>query len=512
MEDAKRYFKQAGPAQRLWLWLEKAVNDAALGAYNPFYYLGAVCIFFMWIILVSGLYLFLFYSISAKEAYPSVEALTHGQWYLGGVMRSLHRYASDGLVIAAILHTLRCCALDRYKHWRKVAWVSGVIIAWLIIIGGIIGYWMVWDKRAQLIAILSSRLIEAAPIFGLPLSLSFSRLETLTNNFFYIILFIHFTTLFVVFLLIMVHISRITKSIINPPKAVSYGIVLILLVLSFLKPAVSAPAADIKALPLDVPFDWFFMFIFPLLKNFSEHQVWFFTVGLTLAFAAVPWLTWGRGAVRNPAAKVTLSNCTGCELCVEDCPYQAIQMIKRTDGGTYDLEAVVMSNRCASCGICAGACDYNAINLPNISEDMVKDAIISHCKELDNKADKKVIAFLCAKGAGIEGASGGRIQGAEWARAIHLPCIGMLQPSMIALAFDKEADGVFVAGCRQGDCSYRTGDTWFAGRLAGLRPPVVRKSVDRSRIRAVWFSAVENEALRADLHAFYAGLKKKGGS
>lgn len=505
----KREFRPKGQLERFWLWIEKIINQITTSAYNPFYYLGAMSIFFLWIILITGIYLFLFYNITARGAYLSVQSLTVNQWYLGGIIRSFHRYASDGLVITMLLHAARCFTLDRYKHWRWIAWVSGIVIAWVIIAGGIFGYWMVWDEKARYVATLSSYMLENVPIFGLPLSLNFARLENLTDQLFYIVLFIHFSSIFFIFILILIHIVRVTKAVINPPRLIGYGLVLVLFLISIIKPATSAPPAELKTLPEFVPIDWFYMFIFPPLKFMSAHAMWAFIITMTLIVAIVPWLTRSK---KTPEVEVTLENCTGCELCMEDCPYQAIQMRKRTDGLPYPLEAVVTKSRCASCGICVGACDYKALNLPDISEEYVKDTVRRLCTELkDAGADKKVIVFACAKGAWLSGKTDGtgKINGYEWARVINLPCIGMLQPSMLYIPFEKGIDGVFVAACRQGDCSYRRGTDWFMGRLAGFRPPVVKKSIDRTRINAVYLSAVETDTFIANLEDFQKGLKDR---
>jgi len=508
--DTMRDFTAPTGLKGLWLRLESLVNGITTPEYNPFYYLGAIGIFFLWIILISGIYLFLFYGISAKGAYLSVQNLTINQWYLGGVMRSLHRYASDGLVLVMVLHALRCYMLDRYGHWRWLAWVSGIFIAWVIIAGGIFGYWMVWDERAKLIATLSAHMLENIPIFGLPLSLNFARVENLTDQLFYIILFIHFATIFFIFILILIHIARVTRAVINPPRALVYAIMIALLALSFIKPAVSAPPAEMKRLVESVPFDWFYMFIFPLLKYMSAHQLWAFIAAVTLSLAMVPWLTRTK---RKPAVELTLPNCTGCELCMEDCPYQAISMRKRTDGLPYPLEAVIYPSRCASCGICMGACDYKALNLPDITEDYVKAEIRRLSAELKESASiDKVIVFACAKSARLDGlVENGKLSGYEWARVISLPCIGMLQPSMMAIPFEKSiaVDGIFVASCRKNDCHYRKGGEWFTGRLLGFRPPVVRKSLDRARIKTVYLSSVEQKEFFKELDEFRQGLSNR---
>lgn len=504
---AKREFS-GGALQRLWLRMEARVSRLTTPAYNPFYYLGALGIFFLWVILVSGVYLFLFYSISVKGAWLSVQDLTVNQWYLGGVMRSLHRYASDALVLVMLLHAVRCYMLDRYAHWRWVAWVSGIGIAWVIVAAGIFGYWMVWDQRAQLIATLSAHMLENIPIFGIPLSLNFARAEHLTDQFFYIILFIHFSSIFFLFILLLVHIVRVTRAVINPPRVLAYAVMAALFAVSFIRPATSAPQAELGRLVEAVPFDWFYMFIYPLLGYMSAHQLWGFLVAATLIAAAMPWLTRSR---RGPAVRLTLENCTGCELCMEDCPYQAIYMRKRTDGMPYPLEAVIVPKRCASCGICMGSCDYNALDLPDMTEADVKARIRALSKELKEEGEGPgVLVFACAKGARLDGFTGpdGRLKGREWAGVVSLPCIGMLQPSMLSIPFEKSIglDGVFVSSCRQGDCQYRKGDEWFTGRLHGYRPPLVRKSIDRSRIRTVYLSSAEEGEFFKLLDEFRSSL------
>jgi len=506
-----RGFAGPGLLEASWLKMEALVNRLTTAEYNPLYFLGAIGIFLLWVILVSGIYLFLFYSISAKGAYFSVQKLTVNQWYLGGVMRSLHRYASDGLVVTMLFHAMRCFALGRHTHWRWLAWVSGIAIAWAIWAGGIFGYWMVWDERAKLIATLSAHMLENLPIFGLPLSLNFARVENLTDQLFYIILFIHFSTIFFIFLLILIHLVRVTKAVINPPRVLAYALMVALLALSFIKPATSAPQAELGRLAGSVPFDWFYMFIFPLLRFMSAHQLWVFIVAMTLAVAAAPWLTRRK---RNPHVRLTLENCTGCELCMEDCPYQAISMRKRTDDLPYPVEAVISPARCASCGICMGSCDYKALDLPDITEDAVKGMIRSHASALrDSGGVIKVIVFACAKGARLPGVLDGNgvVEGIEWARVITLPCIGMLQPSMLSIPFEKSLgmDGVYVSACRHGDCHYRKGNEWFMGRLLGYRPPLVRKSLDRSRIKAVYLSSAEGKEFFKGLEEFAEALKRR---
>ena len=492
--------------QDSWTWIEYQANRAFTPAYNPLYYLGAICIFFMWVLLASGLYIFFFYEMTARGAYNSVQNLTVNQWYMGGVMRSAHRYASDGLVLTMVLHAVQTFATGRFRHWRWLAWVSGMGCVWFIVADGIFGYVLVWDERGQLAAQLSAIMLDALPILSKPISFAFTQVPS--DFFFYILLFVHFIALVFLFMLLVVHVMRMNKARTNPPAKVVYALIFILLAMSSIAPATSTPPADLAKLPGEVPFDWFYFFIFPLIKNYSVPVVWALLVSITLILFFVPWYFPGK---RDSAAEVIYENCTGCEQCVSDCPYEAVYVQPRSDKRNYDLEAVVNPERCASCGICVGACDYKAINLPFMREADVKAAIVASAKEI--KIDSSVLrifVFMCTKGVSANTIT--EISKNASMAFFLFPCIGMVQPSMISLPFNEGFDGLFVAGCQEGDCHYRNGNKWLADRIGGVRKPSLRKSVDRTKIRIFMSSSVQGKELLGEIEAFSGTLKERRAS
>jgi ferredoxin len=53
--------------------------------------------------------------------------------------------------------------------------------------------------------------------------------------------------------------------------------------------------------------------------------------------------------------------CTGCEICVDWCPFGAIKMAKPK--GSKEEKAFVDTEKCMGCGICVLKCDYQALSL-----------------------------------------------------------------------------------------------------------------------------------------------------
>src|SRR4030066_169352 len=102
--------------QAIFLRLESALNGIFGTVSNPFYSLGAITYLMFWIVVVSGFYIYIFYDTGVEDAFGSVEYITHEQWYLAGIMRSLHRYASDGVILFGVLHMVRNFVFDRYRN------------------------------------------------------------------------------------------------------------------------------------------------------------------------------------------------------------------------------------------------------------------------------------------------------------------------------------------------------------------------------------------------------------
>jgi ferredoxin/coenzyme F420-reducing hydrogenase delta subunit len=471
-------------ALRILFERAEALFDHAFGQrVNPFNWLGALGWYFYWIVAGTGIYLYIFFDTGITNAYASVEYITNDQWYLAGVMRSLHRYASDALVVIVFLHLMREFSLDRLRGRRFFAWLTGVPALFFIYICGITGYWLVWDQLAQYIAIATAEWLDALPFFGQPIAANFLNATTLADRFFTLMVFIHIFAPLFMLLLMWVHIQRHAGARVNPPKPLAIGTAGALIILSLVHPAVSQGPANLDMVPATVGLDWFYLFAYPLLDVIPGGQLWLLILGGLLVVALLPWMPPEKPA---PAAVVSLDNCNGCARCFDDCPYSAIRMAPRSDGKGYETQAEVNVDNCLSCGICVGACPtatpfrrageiIPGIELPADPVAGLREKTLAASKEFVK--GRRILVYAC------EHSNSGTLEG-HGTRVITLPCIAALPPPFIDFVLSRNlADGVAISGCAEGDCYYRLGGDWMQQRIDGERDPYLRKRVDRERVR-----------------------------
>jgi len=499
------------PSRRPARWLargEALLSRAFESRANPFHHLGALTIYCFYIALVTGIYLFVFYRASLQDAWQSVQAITHGQWFAGGVMRSVHRYSSDAAVFFLSLHLLR--ELVRYRHNgpRWFSWVTGMPLVWIVLILGISGYWMVWDQLAAWTVTISARLMDWLPIFTEPMSRNFLDNEAISGRLFTLIAFIHLVGLPVILVLaIWFHLLRVRYPRVNPPRSLMVGSLVALLVLAIVFPVTSHPPADLNTMPGVLAIDWFYLAIFPLQQIASSGFFWLVGAGGTLALASLPWLLPHR---RQPVAEVHLPDCTGCGFCAEDCPYGAIDMVPRSDDLNFEVEARVNASLCVSCGICTGACPSSSpfrqrvplttgIEMSHFTLNEFRHAIRG--AEGSAPARRGVLVLGCEYGLDVNKVEAPRIH------AVQLPCLGAVPPAGIDYALRRAGyAGVAIAGCAEGDCYHRLGDEWTRQRIGRQRQPMLRNRVPRDRLLIRWDKMGREREFARSLDRFLAAL------
>ncbi len=478
-------------------------------SWNPLYSLGAASFYLFWIVAASGLYLFVFFETSIDGAYLSVEHITHEQYYIGLVMRGLHRYASVMMAVTVTVHLIRELVLGRFTGPRWFSWVSGVPLLWLLFASAIGGYWLVWDERAQYVALVTARLFDALPIVVEPMAFGFIDNATVSDRFFTLLIFLHVGIPLSLLLGMFIHIKRINNASIFPPRQYAAWLLACLIVVSLAVPATSLGPADLDAPLRQVEIDWFYMNFYPLIDQLGPTPVWLALLGVTGVLMALPLMVRPK---KMPIAAVDPDFCNGCGWCFADCPYEAIYM-KPHDYKPNHEQAVVIADSCVGCGICAGACPsatpFKSFNQANSGIDLIGTKnvdLLSMVREDLGAREKKgrILVVGCHHGVDLT-----RLEEAD-TTTMTLECIGQLPPSYMDFLCRRESlDAVLLTGCSEGNCFYRLGIDLQEQRLLRLREPHVKFSDVKEKIERLWVGKGGEEALREAIEQIREELRSE---
>jgi coenzyme F420-reducing hydrogenase delta subunit len=98
--------------------------------------------------------------------------------------------------------------------------------------------------------------------------------------------------------------------------------------------------------------------------------------------------------------------------------------------------------------------------------------------------EPKIVAFCCNycafAAADLAGAT--RLQYPPNVRIIRLPCTGKVDALHIMKAFEDGVDGVFVAGCLEGQCHFLEGNTRAKKKVAYVKRLLDEAQIEPERL------------------------------
>lgn len=488
----------------LFVRLNRLAASALPDTLNPFAQLGAVANTTLVIALVTGVLLLFWYVPSVHRAFDSVAGMEAAP-LTAGLLRSLHRYSSDACMLFVLLHAFQTLFARKVGGARWLGWISGLAMAGLLWLDGWTGYWLVWDERAQQVALGSARFLDALPIFSDPISRSFLTDETVNSLFFFVVFFIHMLIPLGLGVGLWVHVMRLNQARFLTGRALTAAIVLALAVVSLLFPATSAGRAQMAVVPQDVSIDWYYLLPLFLTDRLQGGVLWTAALLVGVVLFSAPWWI----ARRRPVpAVVDEARCNGCTQCYQDCPFNAIALLPREglprEGEAHAVVARVDPLRCVGCGVCVGACDSNAVDQAHLPAADVR-RWLNH--QAEHGGEGKLVAFVCAGSAGadLQIDARGESETLPGYRIVPVPCTGWVHMLTVERALRRGAPGVLLVGCGP-DPACRTGDRWTAARLSGEREPFLRtEKVAADRVRHVRYDRSDRHGLIRAAAAFREG-------
>ncbi|MCK5134697.1 MAG: cytochrome b N-terminal domain-containing protein [Bacteroidales bacterium] len=123
--------------------------------------LGMILGFLFLIMIFTGVILMIYYTPSVETAYQSVKNIVFivpG----GRIVRNMHWWASQGMVIVVFLHLLRVFYTGSYLGNRSLNWVIGVVMLIVTLLSNFSGYLLPWDQLAYWAVTIGSNIAASA--------------------------------------------------------------------------------------------------------------------------------------------------------------------------------------------------------------------------------------------------------------------------------------------------------------------------------------------------------------
>jgi quinol-cytochrome oxidoreductase complex cytochrome b subunit len=132
---------------------------------NWFYTLGSATLFAFIVQATTGVFLAMFYTPSATQAYQSISHINN-EVPLGQLVHGMHKWGSSVMVILIFLHMGRTFFFGAYKYPRELNWVIGVVLLILTMTMAFTGYLLPFDQRSFWASIVGININGTGPIVG----------------------------------------------------------------------------------------------------------------------------------------------------------------------------------------------------------------------------------------------------------------------------------------------------------------------------------------------------------
>ena len=110
------------------------------------YTLGSATLFLITLQFLTGILLLFYYVPTTDEAWDSIYYIMT-EAYFGQLIRGIHFWSANILMVVIGLHMLRTFFSGAYKAPREINWVVGVVLILLVTVLAFTGYALRWDQE-----------------------------------------------------------------------------------------------------------------------------------------------------------------------------------------------------------------------------------------------------------------------------------------------------------------------------------------------------------------------------
>jgi len=122
--------------------------------------------FFLYLTLgITGAILMLAYVPSIDRAYEDIVRI-QSEIPFGALLRNLHRWGAELMVLTVFLHFCRVFYTGGYKKPREFNWVVGIVAGFLTLAFSYTGYLLPWDQLAYWAITVGANIASYTPLVG----------------------------------------------------------------------------------------------------------------------------------------------------------------------------------------------------------------------------------------------------------------------------------------------------------------------------------------------------------
>ncbi len=149
-------------ADGFWFHIRPSFYHAEVTHIYPTFRLGWLSTFMIIWETITGIFLMLFYTPEPDTAYSDMWNIMSNV-PLGQLMRNLHRFGAEVMVLVVALHMFRTYVTGSYKKPRQFTWVTGMILLCLTLVLSFSGYLLPWDQLAYWAVTVAVSAAESSP-------------------------------------------------------------------------------------------------------------------------------------------------------------------------------------------------------------------------------------------------------------------------------------------------------------------------------------------------------------
>ncbi len=286
--------------------------------FNYFWNFGAIAMFMLATMIVTGLVLAMHYTANTHMAFDSVERImrdVNGGW----LIRYIHMNGASFFFIAVYIHIFRGMYYGSYKKPRELLWILGALIFLLMMATAFLGYVLPWGQMSLWGATVITGFFTAIPYFGEDIQTlllgGFSVDNPTLTRFFAL----HYLLPFVIFAVVFLHIWALHVTGSNNPLGIdtkgpqdtlpfhpyytikdSFGLLVFIIIYSififFMPDVLGHPDNYIKANPLVTPAhivpEWYFLPFYAILRAITFNMNLYFLLGFAMMLVLMVEFVW----------------------------------------------------------------------------------------------------------------------------------------------------------------------------------------------------------------------------